>query len=446
MITKKIKKRKIEKEYSDSPVNMKQSSGSKSESLNYNISSENDSNNNYINNKIVENSNETPSRNKSNNSYEDTDEKYNISSSETEQNEMSEEESETIGKGSQKKRISVNSNEINSRNEEESQEEESEEEEKVEKPKAKKVKRNLKEQLEKFKYEENLKVLIKFSKLLQVKMIKEIKNILKTLLIFQKIRNYRNNCATKISNTFKTFIARQNFKFDYLIQKILLKREEYALKISSFYKTFVARIQAKQLLKKAKNNHVIYSSLINNKILYFKYKMEENLHFEYSPLLKSFVLFINKPEKMTKKLIEGYFYNENYNKLIDPIYETNNKGENVINFQEIFKKADLVNEKNERILKRYIKLHKPIKRERIDDYEERKRKAYDDDNLSRSQTIKKKISGNNLRELSRSKSFYKLKPKKGILKPSKSYINLRCEEKKIHFGNARIKKYHNTKK
>ena len=42
----------------------------------------------------------------------------------------------------------------------------------------------------------------------------------------------------------------------------------------------------------------------------------------------------------------------------------------------------------------------------------------------------------------------KLKPKKtkGILKPSKSYINLRCEEKKIHFGSARIKKYHNTKK
>jgi hypothetical protein len=24
-------------------------------------------------------------------------------------------------------------------------------------------------------------------------------------------------------------------------------------------------------------------------------------------------------------------------------------------------------------------------------------------------------------------------------------LNLRCEEKKIHFGNARIKKYHNTK-
>ena len=30
---------------------------------------------------------------------------------------------------------------------------------------------------------------------------------------------------------------------------------------------------------------------------------------------------------------------------------------------------------------------------------------------------------------------------KGILKPSKSYINLRSEEKKIQFGKARIKGY-----
>ena len=416
IITRKLKKRKKENEYSDSPINMKQSSGSKSESINYNISSENDSNNNnnYINNKIVENSNETPSRTKSNYSNEDTDEKYNIS--------ISEEESEITEKRSQKKRVSINSNDINNKNDEESKEEESEEEEeeKVEyqqKPKKKIIKRNLKEQLEKFKYEEKLKILIKFSKLLQVKLDKEIGNILKVLLIYKKIKDYQNNCATKICNTFKSYKMRKKFKFDYLIKKILLKREENAFKITSFYKTFVARIQTKQLLKKAKNHYVIYSSLINNKMLYFKYNMEENLHFEYSPLLKSFVLFINKPEKIAKKLIEGYFYNENYNKLIDPIYETNNNGENIINFQKIFKKADLVSEKNERIAERYIKLHKPIKRERIDEYEERKRKAFDDDNLSKSHKFKEKKL-NNIGEMSRSKSFYKLKPKKGILKPS----------------------------
>ena len=452
IITRKLKKRKKENEYSDSPINMKQSSGSKSESINYNISSENDSinNNNYINNKIVENSNETPSRTKSNYSNEDTDEKYNISSSEnSERKEISEEESEITEKRSQKKRVSINSNDISNKNDEESKEEESEEEEeKIEYQKKKKkkiIKRNLKERLEKFKYEEKLKIFIKFSKLLQVKLLTEIRNILKVLLIYKKIKDYQNNCATKICNAFKSYIMRKKFKFNYLIKKILLKREENAFKITSFYKTFVARIQTKQLLKKTKNHYVIYSSLINNKMLYFKYNIEENLHFDYSPLLKSFVSFINKPEKIAKKLIEGYFYNEHYNKLIDPIYETNNNGENIINFQKIFKKADLVSEKNERIAERYIKLHRPIKRERIDDYEERKRKAFDDDNLSKSHKFKEKKL-NNIGQMSRSKSFYKLKPKKGILKPSRSYINLRSEEKKIHFGNARIKKYHNSKK
>ena len=73
-----------------------------------------------------------------------------------------------------------------------------------------------------------------------------------------------------------------------------------------------------------------------------------------------------------------------------------------------------------------------------------KKKALDDEHLSKSC----KAVGEKVSLLSRSKSFMRLKPKKGkgILKPSKSYINLRCEEKKIHFGNARIKKYHNKKK
>ncbi len=135
--------------------------------------------------------------------------------------------------------------------------------------------------------------------------------------------------------------------------------------------------------------------------------------------------------------------------MLDPLYEQNQKGENIINFQKIFEKIDSLDEKKDIIINRYMKLHRSLRRrERIDDYEERKRKALDDDNpLSNSQTFKIRKFDDKVKKISRSKSFMKLKGSmKSILKPSKSYINLRCEDKKIHFGVAKIKKYHNLKK
>ena len=50
----------------------------------------------------------------------------------------------------------------------------------------------------------------------------------------------------------------------------------------------------------------------------------------------------------------------------------------------------------------------------------------------------------NINKMSRSKSFINVKgvsKSKGILKPSRSYINLRCDDKKIQFGKAKIKRY-----
>ena len=221
----------------------------------------------------------------------------------------------------------------------------------------------------------------------------------------------------------------------------------------------LSRRQTKKLLQKTADHYVIYSSLINNNQLYFKYKYQngsdDNLYFEFCPILKCFILFIDKREKMNKKIVEGCFYNENYNALIDPLYEKNSKGENVINFPKIFQKEDLADEAKEIVISRYIKLHRPIRRrrERIDDYEERKRKMFEEEQhssirLSSSQTLKYRRIGDKVKKISRSKSFMKLKGfMKSILKPSKSYINLKCEsKKKIHFGSAKIKRYHNLKK
>ena len=77
------------------------------------------------------------------------------------------------------------------------------------------------------------------------------------------------------------------------------------------------------------------------------------LHFEYSPLIKSFILFIARKEKSKHKITEGNFYIEKNKKLIDPFYETNKKKENIINFTKIFKNGDSTIEKNDRIMNIY---------------------------------------------------------------------------------------------
>ena len=468
---------KKESDYSESPFKMlTQSNGEKSDNKNNNS----DSDYNYAYNFGKDNSYETPIKNRLDNLKEEIVVK-NLTSSD--KKEITEEESEITEKISEKYLLSINNS--NEESEEESEEEiekeeiekedsgleeaEENEEEKIEYKNESKsiinnnrIKINLNESLNKYIKGGNLMSIEKytqFNKLIQKKLINEINNILKSLYIFLKIKNYKVNSIIKIESTYRGFILRQKFKLDYLTSKILNLREEYASKISSYYRMLLSRRQTKKLLQKTADHYIIYSSLINNNQLYFKYKYQngsdDNLYFEFCPILKCFILFIDKREKMNKKILEGCFYNENYNALIDPLYEKNSKGENVINFPKIFQKEDLADEAKEIIISRYIKLHRPIRRrrERIDDYEERKRKMLEEEHhssirLSSSQTLKYRRIGDKVKKISRSKSFMKLKGfMKSILKPSKSYINLKCEsKKKIHFGSAKIKRYHNLKK
>ena len=468
---------KKESDYSESPLKMlTQSNGEKSDNKNNN--SESDYSYGY--NFGKDNSYETPVKNRLDNLKEEIVVK-NLTSSN--KKEITEEESEITEKISEKILLSINNS--NEESEEESEEEiekeeiekedsgleeaEENEEGKIEYKNESKsiinnnrIKINLNESLNKYIKGGNLISIEKytqFNKLIQKKLINEINNILKSLYIFLKIKNYKVNSIIKIESTYRGFILRQKFKLDYLTSKILNLREEYASKISSYYRMLLSRRQTKKLLQKTADHYIIYSSLINNNQLYFKYKYQngsdDNLYFEFCPILKCFILFIDKREKMNKKILEGCFYNENYNALIDPLYEKNSKGENVINFPKIFQKEDLADEAKEIIINRYIKLHRPIRRrrERIDDYEERKRKMIEEEHhssirLSSSQTLKYRRIGDKVKKISRSKSFMKLKGfMKSILKPSKSYINLKCEsKKKIHFGSAKIKRYHNLKK
>jgi hypothetical protein len=280
----------------------------------------------------------------------------------------------------------------------------------------------------------------------------KIKNILTLLYFFIKVEKNTKNACTKIAAIYKGYSVRRNFKLNYLTKKILMFRDLCASKIIAHYKGFAIRKLAKPIMNKKEDNYVIYSTLSNNKMLYFKISfmmgVENNVHFIYCKLLNCFIYYLSKKENnLSKSVLEGYFYNEKYKKLTDDMYEKNKDGENVLNFPKILKKHDQNIDRIDKIINEYMKEHryKKRKRENILDYEERKKKAMDDDMLIRHKKFEK------LSKTGRSKSFMRLKGlkgplTKGILKPSKSFINLRTDNKKIQFGMAKIKKYHLLKK
>ena len=312
-----------------------------------------------------------------------------------------------------------------------------------------KEKSKLKVQLMKFDHEQKLAILKKYFYLYKCMFLHKIKQTLKSIYILIKMKNCMNLSINKIANHYQGYLFRNKIKFNYVISKILDLRKQKAQKISSKIKAFLIRKEAKKLLMKAENNYIIYSSLNidKNDILYFRYLhksgKEENFHFEYSPLLNCFIYFLNKNNDKYLKTVEGNFYNSKTKILIDKSFEVNYKGKNIINIQSIIKNADIINERNDRIISRYLRLHRPVKRTTVDEYEESKKKSKDDSILkNKSQKLVK------LRNTSRCKSFIKIKGEcktKSILKPSRSYVNLRCGDKKIQFGKAKIRKYKNSK-
>ena len=308
-----------------------------------------------------------------------------------------------------------------------------------------KEKSKLKVQLMKFDYEQKLSILKKYFYLYKCIFLHKIKQALKSIYILIKTKNCMNLSINKIANHYQGYLFRNKIKFNYVISKILDLRKQKAQKISSKIKAFLI----KKLLMKAENNYIIYSSLNidKNDRLYFRYMHKsgkaENFYFEYSPLLKCFIYFLNKNNDKYLKIVEGNFYNSKANILIDKSFEVNCKGKNIINIQSIVKNADIINERNDRIINRYLRLHRPVKRTTIDEYEESKKKSKDDSILKNKS--KKLVK---LRNTSRCKSFMKIKVEsktKSILKPSRSYVNLRCGDKKIQFGKAKIRKYKNSK-
>lgn len=312
-----------------------------------------------------------------------------------------------------------------------------------------KEKSKLKVQLMKFDYEQKLSILKKYFYLYKCIFLHKIKQALKSIYILIKTKNCMNLSINKIANHYQGYLFRNKIKFNYVISKILDLRKQKAQKISSKIKAFLIRKEAKKLLMKAENNYIIYSSLNidKNDRLYFRYMHKsgkaENFYFEYSPLLKCFIYFLNKNNDKYLKIVEGNFYNSKANILIDKSFEVNCKGKNIINIQSIIKNADIINEGNDRIINRYLRLHRPVKRTTIDEYEESKKKSKDDSILKNKS--KKLVK---LRNTSRCKSFMKIKVEsktKSILKPSRSYVNLRCGDKKIQFGKAKIRKYKNSK-
>ena len=251
-------------------------------------------------------------------------------------------------------------------------------------------------------------------------------NTIKTVYIYGKIKDQMNASTNKIITLYRGYHFRHNMKINYIMFKVLNLRKQKAEKLSNFLANYIIRIRTKKLLHKAEDNYIIYSTIKdeNNNILYFKYKhksgKEEKFYFDYSPLLKCFIFFISKNDDKYLKIVEGNFYDSFSNKLLDKSFEI-------------------------RMINRYLKLHRPCKRMMIDEYEQIKKNSKDDYNIIKNSKTQKlgKIG-----KISRSKSFLRIKGEsktKSILKPSRSYISLRCGDKKIQFGKAKIKKYKNLK-
>ena len=312
-------------------------------------------------------------------------------------------------------------------------------------------KRNIDEYIKKVFNNEELSIEDKFGILICAKILNKILNIFKIIYIFNQIRQYQKNACSKISAIYKAYLFRKKFKMNYLILKIINLRNLYASKITAHLKGYIIRKNIKKILEKKEDNYIIYSTLSDNRMIYFKIKydnnFEDNIYFEYCKVLNCFIFYLSQKEKnLSKKKISGFFYNERYNKLTDDLYEKNEKGENVINFPKIIKKNNKNIDKYDKIINEFMKNNRYKKRKiyDLDEYEENKRKAMDDDMIQN-----KKNLLDQLEKISRSKSYMRLKgakKTKSILKPSKSYINLKSEERKIQFGKANVLEYHLNKK
>jgi len=312
-------------------------------------------------------------------------------------------------------------------------------------------KRYIDEYIKKVFNNEELSIEDKFGILICVKILNKILNIFKIIYLFNQIRQYQKNACSKISAIYKAYLFRKKFKMNYLILKIINLRNLYASKITAHLKGYIIRKNIKKILEKKEDNYIIYSTLSDNRMIYFKIKydnnFEDNIYFEYCKVLNCFIFYLSQKEKnLSKKKISGFFYNERYNKLTDDLYEKNEKGENVINFPKIIKKNNKNIDKYDKIINEFMKNNRYKKRKiyDLDEYEENKRKAMDDDMIQN-----KKNLLDQLEKISRSKSYMRLKgakKTKSILKPSKSYINLKSEERKIQFGKANVLEYHLNKK
>ena len=295
----------------------------------------------------------------------------------------------------------------------------------------------------------DIEAIIYFNSLIKKITILDLKDLLKLIYLFIQIQKKAKNACTKIVAVYKGYSVRKVFKLNYLTKKLLMYRDLCTSKIIAHYKGYKIRKLAKPILVKKEDNYVIYSSLYNNKILYFKISfilgVENNIYFINCKLLNCFIYYINKKESnLSQATLEGYFWNEKYKKLTDDFYPKNKDGENILDFPKILKKHDNNIDNFDKIINEYMKEHRYVKRKRenILEYEERKKKALDDGTLLRHKKFEK------LSKMGRSKSFMRLKKvvTKSILKPSKSFVSLRSDDKKIHFGMAKIKKYHLLKK
>lgn len=253
----------------------------------------------------------------------------------------------------------------------------------------------------------------------------KINFIIRSCLLFLRIKkNLRESSVDKIASVYRSYCFRKKFYYIFLINRIIQERAKAIEKIKDALKLLAYKIKVRKLLDKLKDTYIIYSSIQNETELYFvennsnSNNNENRIQFTYYPSINCFALFIDKDE-IIRPLI-GNFYNENNNLLFDDLYPINNSRNgkvNIIDISSLIKKRKI-------LMKQY-------------DLSITKTLTTQDKNLIKETTeIKKKE-----KIMLKSKSCLRLR--KSILKPTKSYCNLKKFNKRVMFGEAQYKYYEN---
>ena len=157
---------------------------------------------------------------------------------------------------------------------------------------------------------------------------------------------------------------KENIKKEKKIKKEKLSKDEYLINLVNYIKLiYLYRKQVKNLIKKAKDNYAIISSVNNNNLhmnIFLNDDKIKKLKYTYEPILNENIFYIPRKSFKKKNLLKFSFINNKNESIIDPKFNTEyDSGEfiNVINLKKIKDKEAEREEEFQTFLESYYTLN-----------------------------------------------------------------------------------------